>query len=357
MSHLSWRERLQLLVRALPKAELHLHIEGTAEAEMVWSLAEKHGIDLGCSSLDDYRRLYSFGTLDRFLDLYYKGASTLQTSDDFKLLVEHYGERAACDNVVLAEIFLDPQAHLDRGVQPKVLMDGILEGLEKVKREHGVTLRLIMCFLRHLSEEAAFETLEHMAPWMEHFIAVGLDSSEAANPPEKFTRVFEAVRKRGLPTVAHAGEEGPPSFIRSALSNLGVCRIDHGIAVMQDDELVNELAASQVPLTVCPFSNVALGAVEKLSDHPLKIMMERGMLVTVNSDDPAYFGGYVGQNYVDTVLALNMTEKQVVQLTRNSFVAAISLSKAELEGHLLAVDHAYEEFLSMHGSAADESER
>lgn len=324
-------------LRALPKAELHLHLEGTLEPELMFEVAARNSIEVPYPDVDAVRRAYVFEDLQSFLDVYYAGCSVLQTAQDFHDLTRSYLERAVHDGVRHTEIFFDPQTHTDRGVPMGVVIEGITAALAGAERDLGITSRLIMCFLRHLTADAAMTTLVAALPYREHLTAVGLDSSEAGNPPSKFAAVFDRARAEGFLTVAHAGEEGPPEYIREALDLLGVKRIDHGVRCLEDPDLVDRLVAEQIPLTVCPLSNVALRVVPNLADHPLKRMLERGLRVTINSDDPAYFGGYVAQNFEETRAALALTDAHVVALARNSFLSSF-LDPVEQRRHLGTLD-------------------
>ncbi|HXG58752.1 MAG TPA: adenosine deaminase [Thermoanaerobaculia bacterium] len=310
------------LIRSLPKAELHLHIEGTLEPEMLFEFARRNAVPLRFRSAGEVRSAYEFHDLQSFLDIYYEGASVLLHERDFYELTFAYLQRAAEDNVRHAEIFFDPQTHTERGVDFEIVVRGIDAALRDGQREFGITSKLILCFLRHLSEESAMETLEQALPFRKLIAAVGLDSSEAGHPPSKFARVFAEARSAGLAAVAHAGEEGPPSYIREALDLLHVRRIDHGVRCMEDPELVDELVRRQVPLTVCPLSNVKLRVFRRMEDHNLRDMLRRGLKVTINSDDPAYFGGYIGANYLAAATALGLTEEEIRTLARNSFEAS-----------------------------------
>jgi len=324
-------------LQRLPKAELHLHIEGTLEPELMFELATRNDVALPYEDVAAVKAAYVFDDLQSFLDLYYAGCSVLLTEADFYDLTMAYLRRAAAQGVRHAEIFFDPQTHTDRGIAFATVVDGIDRALADGREELGITSRLILCFLRHLSEVAAMTTLEAALSHRGAISAVGLDSSETGNPPAKFRAVFDRARAEGLLTVAHAGEEGPPSYIREALDLLHVLRIDHGVRCMEDDALVDRLVADQVPLTVCPLSNVKLRVFDDLADHPIRRMLERGLMVTINSDDPAYFGGYIGDNYVATAEALGMSRDQMRQIARNSFLASF-LDDAECQPHLEALD-------------------
>jgi adenosine deaminase len=306
----------------IPKAELHIHIEGSLEPEMVFELAKRHGVALRYPSVDALRRAYRFGNLQDFLDIYYAGADVLRDAEDFRMLTRAYLERARADGVVHAEIFFDPQTHTARDIPFGEVIRGISSALSEGESELGITSRLILCFLRHLSEDEAMQTLDEALPYRNLFCAVGLDSSEKGNPPEKFERVFRKARVEGLRVVAHAGEEGPPAYIASALDRLGADRIDHGVRCEEDDALVDRLVSERVPLTVCPLSNVMLRVFDRMEDHNLKRLLDRGLKVTVNSDDPAYFGGYVGENYRAVQRALGLDRADIAQLARNSFEAS-----------------------------------
>ena len=308
-------------VQGLPKAELHIHIEGSLEPEMMWDVAQRNGISLPFGSVDAIRQAYEFTCLQDFLDVYYAGMQVLKTERDFFDLADAFFRRAERDNVRHIECFFDPQAHIARGIPLAHVMDGLSRAARKA-RERGVSVSLILCFLRHLSERDAFRMLEDSMPYRSEFIGVGLDSSELGNPPSKFERVFAAARDEGFCLTAHAGEEGPPSYIWEALDLLGVERIDHGNRALEDRALVDRLRRDQVPLTVCPLSNLKLAVVDDLSTHPLKRMLDDGLLATVNSDDPAYFGGYVNANFVRVGEALDLTRAELATLAQNSFAAA-----------------------------------
>ncbi|MFJ4961148.1 Adenine deaminase [Streptomyces sp. ADI96-02] len=306
----------------LPKAELHLHIEGTLEPELAFALARRNGVTLPYATTEDLRTAYRFEDLQSFLDLYYALMAVLRTEDDFAELADAYLARAAAQGVRHAEIFFDPQAHTARGVPIGTVIEGLGRALERSERTHGVSTQLIMCFLRDLSAESALGTLDAARPYLHRISAVGLDSAEAGHPPAKFREVYEAAAALGLRKVAHAGEEGPPEYIREALDVLGVERVDHGLRCMEDPELVKRLVAERVPLTLCPLSNVRLRAVDTLEQHPLREMMAAGLLCTVNSDDPAYFGGYVGDTFHAVRDALSLDREHLRELARNSFEAA-----------------------------------
>jgi len=330
----------QALIAALPKAELHLHIEGTLEPELIFAMASRNGVRLPYDSVAALRSAYAFQDLQSFLDLYYAGTAVLRTEQDFHDMTAAYIERAAADNVRHAEIFFDPQSHTSRGVAMETVFAGVAGAL-RAAAARGISSRMILCFLRHLSEREAFETLEAALPLRERYVdlwtGVGLDSSERGHPPEKFARVFARCGELGLARVAHAGEEGPASYVRDALDLLKVSRIDHGVRCDEDPALVERLAREQIPLTVCPLSNLKLCVVDDLRRHNLARLLRAGLCVTVNSDDPAYFGGYVGANYTAVAEALDLSADELANLARNSFRASW-LSPAEKAVHLAAVD-------------------
>ena len=321
------------LIQRIPKAELHLHIEGTLEPELMMTLAQRNRIKLPYASVNDIRHAYDFSNLQSFLDIYYAGAQVLRMERDFYDLTWAYLERAAQDNVRHVEIFFDPQTHTERDVGFGTVIDGIYGALKDGETRLGITSRLIMCFLRHLSASDAMATLEEALPWKHRIHAVGLDSSEVGHPPSKFVSVFDRARAEGFLTVAHAGEEGPPEYIREALDLLKVRRIDHGVRCLEDPALVERLAKEQMPLTVCPLSNVKLRVFDTLQDHNLKQLLDAGLCVTVNSDDPAYFGGYIGENFRQSQQALDLSVDDIHALARNSFAASF-LSDAEKNDHI-----------------------
>jgi adenosine deaminase len=317
------RARLPELLRSMPKAELHVHIEGSLEPELIFALAQRNGVALAWPSVEALRAAYAFTDLQSFLDIYYAGASVLLTERDFTDMASAYLARAAADRVVHAEIFFDPQTHTARGVDIGAVIRGLAAACERGRRELGISSRLILCFLRHLDEADALATLDAALPYREHFIGVGLDSSERGHPPEKFARVFEAARRAGLHRVAHAGEEGPPEYIRSALDVLGVERIDHGVRCLEEPALVERLARERIALTVCPLSNVKLRVYGSMAEHSLARLLQAGVKATVNSDDPAYFGGYLNQNLLEAFAALPMLgAREAYTLARNSFEAS-----------------------------------
>ncbi|HLI94484.1 MAG TPA: adenosine deaminase [Candidatus Baltobacteraceae bacterium] len=306
----------------LPKAELHVHIEGTFEPEQIFSFAERNGVSIRYPNLDALRAVYEFTDLQSFLNLYYEALSVLRTERDFEELTLAYLRRAQAQNVKHAEIFFDPQAHLGRGLRFETVIDGLWSALSRSERDFGITTKLIMCFLRDHPASSAMETLDLALRFQERIVGVGLDSAEVGNPPSKFVTAFERARALGFLAVAHAGEEGPASYVWDALDNLKVSRVDHGVRCMDDPDLVQRLRRTRMPLTVCPFSNVRLRVVPSLEQHPLRRMLDAGLLVTVNSDDPAYFGGYVGDNYTECAKALKLSDAELVQLACNSFEAS-----------------------------------
>jgi adenine deaminase len=319
------RERLPALLRAMPKAELHIHIEGSLEPEMIFALAQRNAVALAYPSVEALRAAYAFSDLQSFLDIYYAGASVLLQEQDFFDLGFAYLGKAAGENVRCAEIFFDPQTHTARGVPIERVILGLAHACRRAQAEWGLHARLILCFLRHLSEDEAMATLEAALPWREHFIGVGLDSSERGHPPEKFAHVFAHARALGFRLVAHAGEEGPPAYIESALDVLKVERIDHGVRALESPALVARLARERMPLTVCPLSNVKLRVFDTLARHNLPALLQAGLCATVNSDDPAYFGGYLNQNFVETFDALPaLGAREAYALARNSFEASFA---------------------------------
>ena len=309
-------------IRGLPKAELHVHIEGTLEPEMMFDLARRNNVPLRFGSVEEIRAAYEFSDLQSFLDIYYEGARVLHAEQDFFDLTFAYLQRAAGDGVRRAEIFFDPQTHTGRGIPIETVITGINRALEAGRAEFGISSGLIMCFLRHLSAESAHETLEMALPFRPLLLAVGLDSSEVGNPPEKFDAVFGWARREGLLVVAHAGEEGPPDYVWKALDVLHARRVDHGVRAEEDPDLLFRLAEERIPLTMCPLSNVKLRVFPSLAEHNLKRLLKQGLVVTINSDDPAYFGGYVGDNYVAASEALGLTRGELIVLAKNSFEAA-----------------------------------
>lgn len=311
-------------LRGLPKAELHIHIEGSLEPELMFQLAARHGIELPHADVESLRAAYAFTDLQSFLDIYYAGASALRSEQDFHDMAWAYYQRAHADNVIHAELFFDPQTHTERGISMATVINGLSGARERARRELGLQSELILCFLRHLSEEAAFETLEAARPHLHQFIGVGLDSSELGHPPEKFQRVFAQARQLGLRAVAHAGEEGPPEYIRGALDALQVERIDHGVRCLEDPALVQRLREARIPLTVCPLSNVRLCVFKQLRQHNLPELLAQGLVATINSDDPAYFGGYMNDNFLACFGELPLTRADARQLSSNAFEASFA---------------------------------
>jgi adenine deaminase len=324
-------------IAGLPKAELHLHIEGSLEPELMFTLAQRNGIAIPFASVDEVRAAYAFSNLQDFLDIYYQGMGVLIAEKDFYDLTAAYLARAHADNVRHVEIFFDPQGHTERGVAFETVIAGITRALDDAHARHGITSKLILCFLRHLSEADAEATLDEALPWLGRIDGVGLDSSEVGHPPSKFARVFARARGLGLKIVAHAGEEGPPEYVLEALDILQVDRIDHGNRSLEDPALVARLAAEGICLTVCPLSNLKLCVVDDLSAHPLRAMLDAGLVATVNSDDPSYFGGYVGANYQAVADALDLSKSELVTLARNSFTGSF-LEEADKAKYLAAID-------------------
>jgi adenosine deaminase len=332
---------LSALIAALPKAELHLHIEGSLEPELMFELAQRNHVAIPYASVEEVRAAYSFSRLQDFLDIYYAGADVLRTARDFHDLAAAYFARAAADNIRHAEIFFDPQTHTDRGIPFDVVMEGLTSAMDEAHGRYGITSGLILCFLRHLSEEAALDTLARAEPWIDRLLGVGLDSSEVGHPPAKFERVFARAGKLGLKRVAHAGEEGPPAYVHEALDLLKVDRLDHGNRAMEDPALVSRLAKEGMALTVCPLSNLKLCVVDDMGQHPIPAMLEAGLTATVNSDDPAYFGGYVNDNFRALDAAGVLTREGLIQLARNSFTGAF-LSEADKAKYLEEIDKVIE---------------
>jgi len=336
-------------IDGLPKAELHVHIEGTLEPELMFELAQRNGIDLPYASVEELRAKYHFSNLQEFLDLYYQGAQVLQAEQDFYDLTWAYLARVQRDNALHTEIFFDPQTHTSRGVPFASVIDGIHRALGDGLQKLGISSKLILCFLRHLDEEDAQRTLEQALPYRDRIVGVGLDSSEIGNPPSKFERVFTRARREGFRTVAHAGEEGPADYVRQALVLLQVARIDHGNRAMEDEALLERLARSAVPLTLCPLSNLKLCVVDDLEKHPLLQMLKRGLRVTVNSDDPSYFGGYLNDNYRAIQEALGLDERHLLRIARNSFEASF-LNPSEILKLSERVDRYAEDWENMRES-------
>jgi len=306
-------------IKKTPKAELHLHIEGTLEPDHMFALAKRNNIQIPFTNVNEVKSAYNFSNLESFLKIFYQGSKVLVKEQDFFDLTWAYVLKCKADNVVHTEIFFDPQTHVDRGINFDTIINGIYKALQKANKEFGLTFKIIMCFLRHLDEESGFEMLDQASAHKEKIVGVGLDSSEIGNPPSKFKKLFEKAIEKGFLTVAHAGEEGPPEYIWEALDLLKVKRIDHGVQCLKDEKLVEKLSKSQIPLTVCPLSNVKLCVFEKLEDHNLKRLLDKGLMVTVNSDDPSYFGGYLNRNMIDSQKALNLSMEDVKKLAINSF--------------------------------------
>lgn len=331
------RNDLQTLVRAIPKAELHVHIEGTFEPELIFRMAGCNNVKLKYNSIDDLRNAYRFNNLQEFLDIYYQGAGVLLQEEDFYDLTMAYLKKCREENIVHTEIFFDPQTHTHHGVPVKTVVNGIRLALKQAQQQWQITSRLIPNFLRHLSEEDALACFDKLLDFRESFDGFGLDSSEVGHPPAKFKRLFQRIREEGFRAVAHAGEEGPAQNVWDSIQLLGVSRIDHGVRSVDDPELIKELARLQMPLTVCPLSNLKLKVVTDLKDHPLKKLLDQGVVATVNSDDPAYFGGYLVQNYLETAEALNLSKDEIIQLAKNSFKASF-LDEAEKKKWMAELD-------------------
>ena len=325
----------EAFIDGLPKAELHIHIEGSLEPEMMFALARRNRVSIPFASVEAVRAAYSFERLQDFLDLYYQGAAVLRTEADFRELAGAYFDRAAADRVTHAEIFFDPQTHTARGLPFGVAIEGLLAGMADAEAAHGITSKLILCFLRHLSEKDAFATLKAAEPWLDRIAAVGLDSSELGHPPSKFARVFERAGAMGLKRVAHAGEEGPPAYVTEALDLLHIDRLDHGNRSLEDAGLTERLVREQMTLTVCPLSNLRLCVVPNLTAHPIAQMLRLGLRATINSDDPAYFGGYIADNF--RAVAPLLSRDDVVTLARNSFLGAF-LPDDQIAAHLAKLD-------------------
>jgi adenosine deaminase len=336
-------DRLPALLRAMPKAELHMHIEGSLEPEMIFAMAQRNAVPLAYAGIEALRQAYVFDNLQSFLDIYHAGTMVLKTEQDFFDMTDAYLARAQADNVLHAEIFFDTQTHTGHGTSVETVINGLYRACEEAPARHGMTASLILCFLRHLSEEDAFECLEQALPLRDKIIGIGLASSEVGHPPEKFAKVFARARQLGFRLVAHAGEEAPPAYIWSAIDVLKVERIDHGVQAIHDAALMQRLFKGRTPLTVCPLSNLKLRVFPTLAQHTLKRMLEAGIMATVNSDDPAYFGGYINENFTQTFAALGMTSAHAYQLARNSFDA--SFIDASLRSRYVErLDAAFETF-------------
>ncbi len=321
----------------LPKAELHLHIEGSLEPEMMFALAHRNKVNIPFRSVEEVQSAYNFTNLQDFLNIYYAGANVLVEEEDFRDLAVAYFDRAAKDGVTHAEIFFDPQTHTDRGIPFDVVINGLLAGMKEAEEKHSLSSKLILCFLRHLDEDEALKTFQTAEPWFDRIVGVGLDSSEVGHPPSKFARVFAAAGAAGLKRVAHAGEEGPPEYVRQALDILHIDRLDHGNRALEDPELTTRLAREAMTLTVCPLSNLKLQVVKDLSHHPVDRMLAHGLRATINSDDPAYFGGYIGDNYRAVAKGRNLSREACVTLARNSFLGSF-LDDADVMVYLQKLD-------------------
>ncbi|EZH71715.1 adenine deaminase [Aquimarina atlantica] len=328
---------IEKFIEGIPKIELHLHIEGTFEPELMFKIAKRNNKEIKYSTVDELKSAYSFNNLQEFLDIYYAGANVLIEEQDFYDLTWAYLTKVHTQNLVHTEIFFDPQTHTDRGISFDTVIKGIHRALEDGREKLGITYKLILSFLRHLDEASAFETLHQALPYKKWISGVGLDSSEVGNPPSKFERVFTKAKEEGFITVAHAGEEGPAEYIWEAVNLLKVTRIDHGNRCLEDDRLVKLLADLQIPLTLCPLSNLELKVIDDLKKYPLPEMIDKGLLVTINSDDPAYFGGYMNENYIGIAQALNLSKKQITELVKNSFKASW-LSDKEKEKKIAQVE-------------------
>ena len=318
-------------IKKSPKAELHLHIEGTLEPELMFALAKRNNIEIPFNNIDDVKKAYSFNNLDSFLKIYYEGAKVLVKEQDFFDLTWEYLLKCKKENIVHTEIFFDPQTHTDRGIDFNIVINGIYQALQKAEKEFNLSFKIIMCFLRHLDEESGFKVLDQAITHKDKIFGVGLDSSETGNPPNKFKKLFKKAIENNFVTVAHAGEEGPPEYMWDALKLLNVKRIDHGVQCFKDEKLVEELVKKQIPLTVCPLSNIKLRVFNKLEDHNLKKMLDKNLMVMVNSDDPAYFGGYLNQNLIETQAALNLSKDNVKTLLVNSFKSSFLTEEKKRE--------------------------
>jgi adenine deaminase len=336
-------DRLPELLRRMPKAELHIHIEGSLEPELIFALAQRNGVQLPYASVEALRSAYAFSNLQSFLDIYYAGASVLLTEQDFYDMARAYFVKAAADKVVHAELFFDPQTHTARGVSMQTVVNGLHRACVDAQSELGISAALILCFLRHLSEEEAFETLEQALPFRDQIIGIGLDSGEVGNPPEKFARVFARCRELGFHLVAHAGEEGPPAYVWTALDLLKVERIDHGVQASKDAALMQRLAQDRIALTVCPLSNLKLCVFPDLASHNLRQLLDAGLAATVNSDDPAYFGGYMNDNFTQTFAATGLNAQHAYTLARNSFEASFIDDSAK-RMHIDRLNETFEKF-------------
>lgn len=331
---------LEEFIKGIPKAELHLHIEGTFEPELMFKIAKRNNIKIKYKSVDDLKKAYNFKNLQDFLDIYYEGASVLIQEEDFYDMTWAYLQKVHSQNLIHTEIFFDPQTHTDRGIKFSIIINGIDRALKDARKKFSISSKVIMCFLRHLDENSAIKILDQALDYKNLIYAVGLDSSEIGNPPSKFKKVFERARQSGFLTVAHAGEEGPAEYVWEALNLLKVSRIDHGNHSLDDEKLVSELVKRKIPMTVCPLSNLKLKVIKDLKNHPLKKMMSKGLIVTINSDDPAYFGGYINENYLTIAKALNLSKEDIYTLAKNSFTASF-LSIDEKEKIFKKLDEFY----------------
>lgn len=313
---------IEKIICGIPKAELHLHIEGTLEPELMFKLSERNKISLNQTSVEEIKNAYNFHNLQSFLDIYYEGARVLIKEEDFYELTLEYLKKIHSQNVIHTEIFFDPQTHLERGIPFNIFFNGIYSALEYGKKEFGISYKIIMCFLRHLPVSSAIETLNMAIPYLSKISGVGLDSSELGNPPHKFKEVFKKAKELGLLPVAHAGEEGPPEYIWEAINDLNVLRIDHGVRSVEDKKLVEYLVSKKIPLTVCPLSNIKLAVFNSLENHNLKIMIDKGLCVTINSDDPSYFGGYINENFIECYKAMKLSLEDIIKIVKNSYDAS-----------------------------------
>lgn len=343
MSEKTMTESITEFIKNIPKCELHLHIEGTLEPELMFKIAERNRLHIKYDSIEDLKKAYNYADLQGFLNIYYESAKVLITEADFYDLTYAYLEKASSQNVLHTEIFFDPQTHTSRGIEFSTVINGIVKALNDAEKKYGISSKLIMCFLRDLDADSALKTLELALPYKKLIAAIGLDSAEVGNPPAKFDGVFKTAQSLGFLSVAHAGEEGPAEYIWGALNTLNVHRIDHGNKAIEDTALIEKLSQSKTPLTMCPLSNLKLSVIDDLSKHPLKKMMERGIVVTVNSDDPAYFGGYINENYIAVAEALNLTCEEITQLAKNSFNASF----LSTEEKIIAVKKVDEYFLKL----------
>ncbi len=334
------KKSIEDFIRGIPKAELHLHIEGTLEPELMFKIAKRNNIQIKYKSVEELRSAYNFNNLQEFLNIYYDGANVLRYEQDFYDMTWAYFEKAHHENVVHTEIFFDPQTHTNRGIEFQTVITGIHNVIDDAKKKFGISCKLIMCFLRDLDAQSAMKVLELALPYKDWITGVGLDSAEVGNPPSKFKEVFELAKAKGFITVAHAGEEGPVEYVWEAINYLNVSRIDHGNNSLNDESLVAELSKMKTPLTVCPLSNLKLKVVEDMKSHPLKKMMQKGLMVTVNSDDPAYFGGYINDNYSAVTRALDLSNEDIYQIARNSFAASF-LTDNEKKLMMKKVDEYY----------------